>query len=226
MISSVSSRSLIAFMATVFSIGSVRTVDATIVVVTDRTTWLAQTGGVEAIDEFTAADGPLTGNPTTRNATGSTNRSYDAEGGSTNLFISSNALTTQNNDESITFSNFTPTASAVGFNLWLDNGSGPVNGDFLTLNVNSGTFSQNYQVDGTTNYFLGIYDDAGGNITSVLLTTASGNAITVDNLEFATYSGGGGGGGASVPEPTSFALLGLGSVVGLVAYRRRRNNAC
>ena len=225
MISSVSSRSLIAFMATVFSIGSVRTVDATIVVVTDRTTWLAQTGGVEAIDEFTASDGVLSGNPTTRNATGTTNRSYDAAGGAGQLVIISNALTTQSTDESITFSNISPTASAVGFNLWLEDVNGPVNGDILTLNVNSGTFTQNYTVDGTTNYFLGIYDDAGGNITSVLLTTASGNAINVDNVEFATYSGGGGG-GASVPEPSSFALLGLGSVVGLVAYRRRRNNAC
>jgi len=198
---------------------STGTAEGTIVVTTDSSTWLGVlTGGAHhAIDDFNEATGTL-GNPATRTATGSPNRSYDVSSNGTPI-IFSNALSTNNVNESLVLSNFSYTGSSVGFNVWLNTAGGD-----LELSVNGGS-ATTYTVGGSSggSTFLGIYDDAGADITSVALTTSSGQFLTVDDLKFGTFdSGGGGGGGSTVPEPSSFALLGFGAIAGAFVVRRRR----
>ena len=199
---------------------STGTAEGTIVVVTDSSTWLGVlTGGAyEAIDDFTGADALLS-NPTTRTATGTPNRTYDVSSSNGTPVILSSALSTNNTNESLTLSSISYTGSSVGFNVWLTSGGGD-----LQLSVNGGS-ATTYTVGGNSggSTFLGIYDDAGADITSVALTTSSGQYLTVDDLKFGTFdSGGGGGGGATVPEPSAFALLGFGAIAGAFVVRRRR----
>jgi hypothetical protein len=197
---------------------STGTAEGTIVVVTDSSTWLGVlTGGAyEAIDDFTGADALLS-NPTTRTATGTPNRTYDVSSSNGTPVILSSALSTNNTNESLTLSSISYTGSSVGFNVWLTSGGGD-----LQLSVNGGS-ATTYTVGGNSggSTFLGIYDDAGADITSVALTTSSGQYLTVDDLKFGTFDSGGGG-GATVPEPSAFALLGFGAIAGAFVVRRRR----
>lgn len=200
---------------------STGTAEGTIVVTTDSSTWLGVlTGGAyEAIDDFNEAD-TLYSSPTTRTATGTPNRSYQVAS-SGQAAIYSNTLSTNLVNESLVLSNISYTGSSVGFNVWLDIGGG-----VLQLSVNGGS-STPYAVGGSSgaSTFLGIYDDAGAAITSVALTTSSGQYLTVDDLKFGTFDsggGGGGGGGSTVPEPSAFALLGFGAIAGAFVVRRRR----
>ena len=194
---------------------STGTAEGTIVVTTDSSTWLGVLTGdtYGAIDDFTGANAQLN-NPTTRTATGTTPRTYDVSSSGT-AAIFQNTLSTASTDQSLTLSSISYTGSSVGFNVWLNSGGGD-----LQLSVNGGS-ATTYTVGGSSvgSTFLGIYDDAGADITSVVLTTSSGKYLTVDDLKFGTFDS---GGGSTVPEPSAFALLGFGAIAGAFVVRRRR----
>jgi hypothetical protein len=153
--------------------------------------------------------------------------SYTAAAETTTFFgagtIADPWLSTNTATDSIVFSNFGPSISAIGANFF----GSDVNGLFksgsiaLSLTDSLGVTSHTI-INATTSSFIGFV--SGGTITSLTVEAVQpGTGFlwpTVDNLTLAQ------GLTTAVPEPSTWAMMILGFAgVGLITYRRRKTSA-
>ena len=132
-------------------------------------------------------------------------------------------LSTNTATDSITFSNFGPSISAIGANFFGSNISGLFQAGSIALSLTDSLGVTSHTIiNATTSSFIGFVSD--GTITSLTVESVQpGNGFlwpTVDNLTLAQ------GLTSAVPEPSTWAMMILGFAgVGFLAYRRRKTSA-
>ncbi len=160
----------------------------------------------------TAIASPIILNSGTNQFQGSSSSAfYNPSPGGGNVWLS-----TSNASNSINFSLFAGSPTAIGGYFFLTNINGSEVNGTINANLNAGAAASSVTTSSSTN-FIGFVSTNNTSITSLSLST-SASWVTVNDLLV--------GNAVSVPEPSTYALSAIASgVIAALARRRRSGHA-